>query len=473
MVALLNARINQEELLPFLLITHPAILPVNGEPVIRRNCRILAEEEVTDIYVVLSHRPGDVEITLGDRINSARIHYIVNASEYHIENVISDLGAVLGNEFLYLTSQVVLSRSYLKSLMKDGAVKYSSVSENTPVLIDRVSSDLKTNVEDKSLRVVESLSDLYSVNNLCFDGVDDDVSPYAKVIIDNSVSIGFGTRIKNSIILHGVKTQLFESVSNALITPEHKLNLETGEICERKNRGSSISVIRVCDILLSGIGLLLLAPLFVLVAILIKADSKGPVFYSSNRLVSPEQKHEAFSMVKKRIPFTVFRTMYVNADQMIHSDDLQNKYGNGPYRKFDNDCRVTKIGAFLRKTSLDELPLLWHVFIGDLSLIGTWALPTYEAETMNDVPLVVNNTNFTDVGKARFRGTAGIAGLWQCGGRSNLPAEERAVLDAIQTAMESSSYSSKKMPNFRRSLKGYMGLIITTIKSVLGCKGAQ
>ena len=107
---------------------------------------------------------------------------------------------------------------------------------------------------------------------------------------------------------------------------------------------------RLFDILGSLIGLIILSPLFVVISILIKATSNGPVFFMQERL---GKGGKTFNIVK-------FRTMVVNAE----------KIGDGIKIKSENDDRITKTGRFLRATSLDELPQLWNVLKGDMSLVG-------------------------------------------------------------------------------------------------------
>src|SRR5690554_5808678 len=107
---------------------------------------------------------------------------------------------------------------------------------------------------------------------------------------------------------------------------------------------------RIIDIVGSFIGVLLLSPLFLLISILIKIDSKGPVFFKQERI---GQRGKTFKILK-------FRTMVVNAENI----------GDGLKVKSDSDNRITKLGKFLRKTSLDEIPQLMNVFIGNMSFVG-------------------------------------------------------------------------------------------------------
>jgi lipopolysaccharide/colanic/teichoic acid biosynthesis glycosyltransferase len=171
---------------------------------------------------------------------------------------------------------------------------------------------------------------------------------------------------------------------------------------------------RLFDIIAASIGLLVLSPLFLLIAIAIKLESSGPIFYVSKRA---GRGYRVFDFFK-------FRTMYKDADKNISALKHLNQYtsaGEGPvFFKINNDPRITRVGRFLRNTSLDELPQLLNVFLGDMSLVGNRPLPLYEAATLT-----------TDEYAARFMAPAGITGLWQIKKRGNkdMSAEERINID--------------------------------------------
>jgi lipopolysaccharide/colanic/teichoic acid biosynthesis glycosyltransferase len=158
-----------------------------------------------------------------------------------------------------------------------------------------------------------------------------------------------------------------------------------------------------------------LSPLFLLVMIAVKIESRGPIFYISKRA------GRGYNIFK----FYKFRTMIDEANDKINDFSHLNMYNplkeNGPvFMKIDNDPRITRIGAFLRKCSLDELPQLWNVFRGDMSLVGNRPLPLYEAATLT-----------TDEWAKRFMAPAGITGLWQIKKKhqKKMTAEERLSLD--------------------------------------------
>ena len=188
--------------------------------------------------------------------------------------------------------------------------------------------------------------------------------------------------------------------------------------CLFKNRvkikPSTSYIKRFLDITISLIALIVLLPVFLLIAIAIKVESKGPIFYNAKRA------GRGFKVFK----FYKFRTMEINADKKIETLrhlNLYNAAANGPkFYKIINDPRITKVGKFLRNTSLDELPQLFNVLKGDMSLVGNRPLPLYEAATLTTNEYV-----------ERFMAPAGITGLWQIKKRGNrdMSIEERISLD--------------------------------------------
>ena len=205
---------------------------------------------------------------------------------------------------------------------------------------------------------------------------------------------------------------------------------------------------RLFDILVSGTLLLFLSPLFLIVGLIIKFTSKGPMFYSSPRVGTGY----------KTFPFYKFRSMRVDADHMLKNmqhlnhyakeevaeqpqipqndhpmlfsdegyinelefEQLKKKEEEQTFVKIQNDPRITRIGQFIRKTSIDELPQLVNVLLGHMSIVGNRPLPLYEAEKLT-----------SDMWALRFMAPAGITGLWQVTerGKSNTTADSRKLLD--------------------------------------------
>lgn len=163
---------------------------------------------------------------------------------------------------------------------------------------------------------------------------------------------------------------------------------------------------RSFDIVASGIGLLILAPLFGAIALLVHLDSPGGVLFRQERVGKGER---SFTMLK-------FRTMVATAEQDLAAL-LEGNEGNGLLFKMKNDPRVTRIGRVLRKYSLDELPQLWNVFVGDMSLVGPRP------------PLPREVIDYESHVRRRLYIKPGLTGMWQVGGRSDLSWEESVRLD--------------------------------------------
>lgn len=164
---------------------------------------------------------------------------------------------------------------------------------------------------------------------------------------------------------------------------------------------------KIMDLVLSFIGLILLIPVFLILAILVKLDSKGPVFYAHTR----KGKNRSDIKIYK------FRTMYSNSDEIFESFSDEQKEEYYKNFKLDNDPRVTKIGDFLRRTSLDEIPQLANVLKGDLSLVGP--RPIVEKE-------ICKYGQYAD---KLFSVIPGITGYWQSHGRSDTSYDERVKID--------------------------------------------
>lgn len=152
------------------------------------------------------------------------------------------------------------------------------------------------------------------------------------------------------------------------------------------------------DFTLSAFLLILLSPLMLLIAALIKLTSPGPVFFTQ---VRSGLRGKKFVMYK-------FRSMYHGADRQRHELEALNEM-KGPVFKLKNDPRVTPLGRILRKTSLDELPQLWNVLRGEMSLVGPRPLPDYEVAKFDEVSY-----------RRRLSVKPGITGLWQVKGRSDV-----------------------------------------------------
>jgi exopolysaccharide biosynthesis polyprenyl glycosylphosphotransferase len=177
-------------------------------------------------------------------------------------------------------------------------------------------------------------------------------------------------------------------------------------------RGSA-ALKRALDLVVSAVSLLLLSPFFAVIAILIKLDSRGPVFFSQPRMGRDGVRFNTHK----------FRTMVDGADAMRPQLRDQSLHGNGNgLLKLRDDPRITRFGAKLRRLSIDELPQLWNVLRGDMSLVGPRPLPLDEA------PLVKGHFEL------RTTVRPGMTGTWQTQGRSDIPFEEMMKLDYTYVA---------------------------------------
>lgn len=164
---------------------------------------------------------------------------------------------------------------------------------------------------------------------------------------------------------------------------------------------------RLFDIVASSIAVIILSPLFLIIAICIKIDDpKGPVFYTQIR-VGKDGKH--FRMFK-------FRSMVNNADELLAKLRSKNEV-NGAMFKMKNDPRITRVGRFIRKYSLDELPQLVNVVGGSMSIVGPRP------------PLVGEVAEYTEYDKQRLMVKPGATGMWQVGGRNDVDFDEMVRLD--------------------------------------------
>ena len=168
-----------------------------------------------------------------------------------------------------------------------------------------------------------------------------------------------------------------------------------------------LAIKRLIDIIGSLIGIILLSPLYIIIAILIKFDSPGKVVFG----------HTRKGKGGKDIKVYKFGTMYSNASEIFESFTPEQKEEYYKNFKLDNDPRVTKLGGFLRKTSLDELPQLFNILKGDMTIIGPRPIVEKEVE------------KYGDKAEKLFSVVPGLGGYWQANGRSDTTYEERVEMD--------------------------------------------
>lgn len=199
---------------------------------------------------------------------------------------------------------------------------------------------------------------------------------------------------------------------------ESKYVLESGTLCQRwvyfRKKytwmffvGGSRFLKRGLDIVIAGGLLIFLSPLMLLIAALIRGNDGGPVLYVTDRV----------GKWGKVFPFPKFRSMVMGADKM--KDELleQNQHQEGVTFKMKDDPRITWIGRLLRKTSLDELPQLWTVLVGNMSLVGPRPPLPREVEA------------YSLEERRRLDMTPGITCIWQVSGRADIPFEKQVQLD--------------------------------------------
>jgi exopolysaccharide biosynthesis polyprenyl glycosylphosphotransferase len=167
------------------------------------------------------------------------------------------------------------------------------------------------------------------------------------------------------------------------------------------------AVKRVLDLVGSGVCLVLLSPLFLVVALVVKLTSPGPVIFAQDR----------YGWRRRRFRVYKFRSMVRNAPELLNALEKQNE-ANGPIFKMTNDPRVTPVGRFLRRTSLDELPQLWNVLLGDMSLVGPRPMSVRDVSLFSEAQLM-----------RRFSVRPGITGSWQVTARGSFSFDQWIELD--------------------------------------------
>ena len=205
---------------------------------------------------------------------------------------------------------------------------------------------------------------------------------------------------------------------------------------KRRKRETYLVIKRGLDIVISFLSLIILSPIFLIISFLIKIDSPGKVFF----------KHKRIGKDGKYIYLYKFRTMYKNADEMKKNFTKEQMEEFVRDFKLKNDPRVTKIGKFLRKTSLDELPQLLNILKGDMSLIGPRPVVDKEIEKYGMLKNI-----FLSV-------TPGLTGYWACNGRSCTNYDERIKLELFYV--------------YNFCFKLDLKIFFKTIKSVITKEGA-
>lgn len=219
---------------------------------------------------------------------------------------------------------------------------------------------------------------------------------------------------------------------------EQQLVVEKIDECVSKSKIKAYDILkRFIDIIIGTIGLIVCIPIFIIIGIAIKIDSKGPVFF----------KHKRIGKHGKKLEIYKFRTMIENAEEAMKNFTEEQKKEFAENFKLENDPRVTRVGKILRKTSLDELPQIINILKGEMSIIGPRPVVRSELEKYGS-----NQDKFLSV-------APGLTGNWAANGRSDVSYEERMALEL--------DYVNN------RSLILDMKIFFKTILSVLKGRGAR
>ena len=219
-----------------------------------------------------------------------------------------------------------------------------------------------------------------------------------------------GSRIAALCEEQGITLRLLTNIFNLKMARSSAEGLQGNPLithCTSSLEGWPVFIKRVFDIMISSLVMILLCPVLLVVAILIKLTSPGPVLFVQKRL----------GLNKRRFDLYKFRTMVADAEARMREIEHLNEV-SGPVFKIKNDPRITPIGRLLRKMSIDELPQLFNVLRGEMSLVGPRPLPLRDYAGFNE-----------DRQRRRFSVKPGITCLWQIRGRSSIPFEQWMELD--------------------------------------------
>lgn len=234
-----------------------------------------------------------------------------------------------------------------------------------------------------------------------------------------------------------MQTNFVNNIDDVLISTDLVVVKERSLIDKKK---VYMTVKRTYDLVISGMALIVLAPIMLFICLLIKIDSKGPAILVQERI---GENGKIFKMYK-------YRSMVVGADKLLDKYLKENEEARKEYKKYkklQNDPRVTKIGKIIRKTSIDELPQLINVFVGNMSLVGPRPYLPREKEDMKNL--------YNDIVKSK----PGITGIWQVSGRNDISFDKRLEMDYTYNSDKSTMYDIK--------------ILLKTFKKVLEKEGAK
>jgi exopolysaccharide production protein ExoY len=239
-------------------------------------------------------------------------------------------------------------------------------------------------------------------------------------------------------------------------TPASAWSISAVNVTVEGDRALYFSCKRLIDLVLASLLLLLLAPPMLLVAVAIKLDTPGPVFFVHQRVGVKRRSNAGQTCWEVRnFAFYKFRSMVDGADQSLHQGHIRAfvkghlPVPEGVCAKFKlaNDCRITRVGRVLRRTSLDELPQLLNVLKGEMSLVGPRPVPPYEV------------AEYQESERERLAALPGITGLWQVNGRGEVSFAEMIRMDREYVRNQSLWLDFK--------------ILVATIPAVLSGRGAK
>jgi lipopolysaccharide/colanic/teichoic acid biosynthesis glycosyltransferase len=277
-----------------------------------------------------------------------------------------------------------------------------------------------------------------------------------RTVLTDGVQVGRGARVEDSVVLGGTRLGLASTWRDRLVwrCGSFPLGADPADFSASDDVAPTVAepwdevLAAGLDWAIALFALIALAPLWLLIAFAIVLDDPGPVFFSQLRVGQDPLARRLGRLQGRVFELYKFRTMAVGAERQVDALLAENAYGASPFFKLEQDPRVTRVGRFLRATSLDELPQLLNVVLGDMRLVGCRPLPLYEAAALQE-----------DWQRLRFACPAGITGLWQISGRSDLSAAERMVLDSYYSVT--------------RTLWTDWGILLRTVPALLLQKGAR
>lgn len=317
--------------------------------------------------------------------------------------------------FLQLTGKLIIEYIRKENYKKGKGLINTLVIGSVNDHIERLLYDINSEHE-YGLNIIKTISNIKSNEKNILESVDFFKDYIVKKDIKSVIftsKVDNIDRIINYCLNNYINVYVIGNIENLMNYPVEIIFIDDIPILKIKDiliSGISGKLKRLIDILLSLTGLIILSPVFLIIIFLIKVTSKGPVFF----------KHRRLGLNGKIINVYKFRSMVVNAEEklksLLESDpEFKEEY----YRsyKLKKDPRLTKIGCFLRKTSLDELPQLFNVLKGDMSLVGPR-------------PIVENEiSKYGEYAKYLLRVPPGVTGFWQVSGRNDIDYEERVKMD--------------------------------------------